>query len=327
MNRTISNAGTTPTSLVSHRLATGATSAPAGHSVQKYSQSAMATVYELFLQHDEAAYAGQAATACFALLQEIEQELSRFLPGSDLSAIAQLRSGEQMVLGPHTFACLTTAQNIAAETGGAFDVAYLSRNVGAGREQAPAEGPLFSLDDQSRMLLSHTDHLLLDLGGIGKGYALDCMAGTLREWEVGRALLQGGRSSLLALAPPTGAAGWALTISHPNRDVGQLAEITLENLAMGASGIMKGAHISIPHGADGPGNISIRATWSLGPSAAEMDALSTAAMLVPETELVDLCQRLNCSVARLVSSPLEAGPGDKDQLLFYGAQRDLFVPL
>ncbi|MCH7576108.1 MAG: FAD:protein FMN transferase [Candidatus Marinimicrobia bacterium] len=313
--------------LVSHRAEAGQSPENAGRSTLKYSQKAMATIYELFLQHEEPTYAAQAASACFALLQEIEQELSRFIPGSDVSAIADLRRGEKMVLGPHTFACLTTAQKVAQETGGAFDIAYLSKQEAPGTERSPAEDPLFRLDDGNRVIQSQTDRLLLDLGGIGKGYALDSMAETLREWELDQALLQGGRSSLLALGPPQHADGWALTISHPDQGVGQLASITLENQAMGASGIMKGPHIRAPLGSDSPGIGPIRAAWSLGKSAAEMDALSTAAMLVSEPILVACCQRFDCSVARLVSAPAEAVPVPGDQLLLYGARRDLFVPV
>ena len=328
MTRFVDKEGTAPIlGLVSHRLEAGESSEHTARSTHKYSKMAMATIYELFLQHEDQTYASQAAAACFDLLQEIEQELSRFIPGSDVSAIADLRRGEKMVLGQHVFACLATAQKVAQETGGAFDIAYLSRNEASGPERSPAEDPLFRLDESNMVIQSHTDQLRLDLGGIGKGYALDRMAEALREWELEQALLQGGRSSLIALAPPQHAAGWALTISHPDPGVGQLASITLNNQAMGASGIIKGPHIKVPHGSDGLGFSSIRAAWSLGESAAEMDALSTAAMLVPVPILVACCQRFDCSVARLVSKPVEADLVAGDQLLLYGAQSDLFVPV
>jgi thiamine biosynthesis lipoprotein ApbE len=45
----------------------------------------------------------------------------------------------------------------------------------------------------------HCAHEEAGYGGLGKGYAVDRMAEVLEEWEVHRALLHGGRSSVLAL--------------------------------------------------------------------------------------------------------------------------------
>ena len=55
----------------------------------------------------------------------------------------------------------------------------------------------------------------LDLGGIGKGYAVDRMAEVLEEWEIPRALVHGGYSSVLALEAPPDRDGWPLTLSAP----------------------------------------------------------------------------------------------------------------
>src|SRR5947207_1225030 len=57
----------------------------------------------------------------------------------------------------------------------------------------------------------------INLGSIGKGYALDRVAERLREkWGVTTGLLDGGTSSLLALGTPPGEPrGWLVGLKHP----------------------------------------------------------------------------------------------------------------
>ena len=44
----------------------------------------------------------------------------------------------------------------------------------------------------------------VDLGGIGKGYALDQLVAVLEDWDIQRVCLIGGGSSIRALEPPSG---------------------------------------------------------------------------------------------------------------------------
>ena len=52
------------------------------------------------------------------------------------------------------------------------------------------------------MVRATQDGVRIDLGGIGKGYAVDLMAELLEEWGLERALVHGGFSSALALEAP-----------------------------------------------------------------------------------------------------------------------------
>ena len=59
---------------------------------------------------------------------------------------------------------------------------------------------------------------MLDLGAIGKGYAIDCAAETLREAGVTSALLHGGTSTVYGLGAPPDAEGWKIAIGlRPGR--------------------------------------------------------------------------------------------------------------
>ena len=289
-------------------------------SLHKYSRFAMGTIFELFLEHEEQEYASQAAAACFEVLEEIELELSRFLENSDISRIVALQRDEKLILGRHAYACLALSQKMTLETSGAFDVAYASRED---LVETAGMRELFRLDPRKREIQSLTEALTLDLGAIGKGYALDCMADLLNEWGLRRALLQGGRSSVLAMDAPQGQAGWLLSISHP--EGGRLARLNLRNRALGASGILKGPHIKEPSGYSGPRDKRVRATWTIGTSAAEMDAFSTAAMFIEEQLLMRCCQKFCRAAARLKCQPAVKDTATTSRLLLYGPEQNLFT--
>ncbi len=278
----------------------------------------MATLYEIILEHEDREYARQASAACFQLLAEIETDLSRFIENSDISRIAVLKAGERLVLGVHSTACLDRAMAMFRATGGAFNIAYLS----AGSADFEG-GEVYHLDPQTSVFESRVDGLKLDLGGIGKGYALDCMAELLQEWELDRALLQGGRSSVLALDGPQGEGGWPLSISAPGAGRQLLGRPSLRRQAMAASGLQKGAHIRPPAGRGEEPISAVLATWAIGHPAAEMDAMSTAAMLLDPHLLEECCAALDCTVARL-ERPAVEGSSPQTQLVKYGPGRERF---
>jgi thiamine biosynthesis lipoprotein len=255
--------------------------APAGPR-HRFSHEAMATVFEVHCAHDDRRYARQAADAAFGLVDRLEQELSRFIPNSDISRASALSAGESTRVSPTTLECLAVARHLYDTTGGAFDV-----SIGTGL-------PELELDPDTFTVHARREGVRLDLGGIGKGYAIDRVSELLDEWEIPRALVHGGFSSVLALEPPPELEGWPLTLSAPEGgDV--LARLQARQRAFSASGTRKGQHIVDPRtGRSTPQ----RAAWvsvprrlaTGGSPAAVADALSTAFMLMSEPEIADLCR-------------------------------------
>ena len=86
----------------------------------------------------------------------------------------------------------------------------------------------------------------VDLGGIGKGYAVDLVAELLEEWGLLQAFVHGGFSSVLALEPPAGCDGWPLTLSDPAQPSRVLVRLSMRQTALSASGVRKGDHIVDP---------------------------------------------------------------------------------
>jgi len=243
---------------------------------RRFAHQAMATEFEIFCVHEDGDYAQQAAWAAFDLLDRLESDLSRFIPNSDISRINHLNAGACARVSRWTMECLEMAIQAHAETAGAFDI---SLGTGlAGIELSRRDSTVRALTGAAR----------LDLGGIGKGYALDRMAEALGEWDIHQALLHGGHSSVLALDAPPGLGGWPLTMGE--------RAIEARRLAMSASGIRaQGEHIldprtGLPAGGRVAAWVSLELDGSPSPSAAA-EAYSTAFMILPAAEVEAICAR------------------------------------
>jgi thiamine biosynthesis lipoprotein len=263
----------------------------------RFSHEAMATVFEVRCAHDDARYAAQAARSAFDLVDRLEQELSRFVENSDISRVNHLAAGGSTRVSPTTMECLEIAWHVHGLTGGAFDP-----SIGSGLER-------LELDPEAFTVHARSDGARLDLGGVGKGYAVDRVAELLEEWEIPAALVHAGFSSVLALEPPPGQDGWPLTLSTPG-DGAVLARVSARRRAFSASGVRKGEHIADPRtGLPAHGR---SAAWVAVPreggesAAAVADALSTAFMIQAAEEVEELCRRCPGLEAWLVPEPIDA---------------------
>jgi thiamine biosynthesis lipoprotein len=251
------------------------------------SHEAMATTFQIFIAGRPGDYAQQAAAAAFRELDRIEQELSRFIESSDIGRANRLAPGESMVIGDDTLQCLLGAAQISALTDRAFDPAYASTRP------AGSDEPLFALDPATHRLTSLSRGLRLDLGAVGKGYALDRMASVLAEWDVASACLQSGGSTVLALASPPDAAGWTIGIGDEL--------LCLRTRATSGSGLaVQGQHLIDPR--SGVPASRIRRVWSFADNAADADALSTAFFVMSDDSVFEFC-RLHPEYGAVITLP------------------------
>ena len=248
-------------------------------SIHVFNHNAMATQFQVRIAGEEKTYAAQTAQAAFALADELESRLSRFRANSEISQIAQLLPGDKLRLSEPVFACLRLAQRLEFATRGAF-----SLTASALRNQ-PTK-PLWALVENEFTLRCDSGRLEFDLGAIGKGFALDRMAEVLREWDCRAFLLVAGGSSILAGDAPTETLGWDCGLGENN----SARRHWLANGSLSGSGLaVKGEHIFDPR--TGLACSRRHRAWALTTSAAESDALSTACMILDETEILDMLKR------------------------------------
>jgi thiamine biosynthesis lipoprotein len=271
--------------------------------MRHFEVNAMATSFEIIIVETseiDALYAAQAAEAAFAEIHRLEDELSRFRPGSDIWQLNQLKPGHSHRVSLATYDCLSLAKTMHEESGGAFDITIgplmqLWRNEDGSLREPSQErlllakhsigSGLFVLNEEDLSVTLKAEHMVFDLGAIGKGYALDQAAVTLNEWGIEHALLNAGDSTLLAMGKPPNEDAWIVTLAEGAQ------ALSLKDRALSGSGFMvKGAHIMNPRTLR-PMAIQEQRSYALAPSAALSDALSTAFMIMDREEVLTLCQQ------------------------------------
>jgi len=264
----------------------------------KYQHGAMATSFEIMIADEDPSFAEGAARAAFEQIDRLEQDLSRYDPNSDVARINDLAPGGKVRVSVDTLRCLLLSVEHWKETGGAFDVtlgALMECWVGKDKsmlhpsaeeiDRARERSAMSSLElDESTMTVSVGESVpFIDLGAIGKGYAVDRAADLLKEWGVSSALVHGGMSSVFAFGSPGQHRGWPVTISDPDRPQEILERFVLADEGLGGSGIKKGRHIIDPRSARPVGGR--RGAWVVSESATRSDALSTACMVMTVREI------------------------------------------
>ncbi|MSU49478.1 MAG: FAD:protein FMN transferase [Opitutus sp.] len=271
-----------------------------------FQHEAMATHWEVIVAGQPRDYAQQAAAAAFREVDRLETILSRYIESSDISRANRLALGATASISHETLECLLIAADLSLVTGRAFDPAYDSLRPA---DLDPTIPP-FTLDPDTHTLTSLATQLHLDLGAVGKGYALDCMAETLREWEISAACLNAGGSSVLALgAPAPSAGGWPVGLGQGRGH----RIIALSDASLSGSGTaVQGTHLIDPRTGE-PASRTSR-TWALAPTAAQADALSTAFFVMVEADIAALCNA-HPQIGAALTAP-------DDELIVHGALLD-----
>ncbi|MCF6193808.1 MAG: FAD:protein FMN transferase, partial [Kangiellaceae bacterium] len=255
----------------------------------------MATIFEIIIVLDDKNYAEQAAATLFTEIDRLEGELSRFQPNSDIAKINTLAIGEELRLNQDTFNSLKAANYIFNITNGIFDIT--AGNIidkWKSKEEFKTKNEKdFSTQDigMDKIILDELNHslnvlsndLLIDLGGFGKGYAIDVACELLDEWEIENALIHSGGSTVRGIGKLDGFTGWPISISNPSNPSQAIAEILLQNNSLSGSGMQKGTHIINPKT-----NMSVKncvGAWAIAESAATSDAMSTTFMIMPTDDI------------------------------------------
>lgn len=191
-----------------------------------------------------------ALTAVEVWMAQVEAELSRFRPQSDLSRL-NAANGSAYHAGDMLWQVTKLALAAAEQSEGLFDPLIGQALIAAGYDQSfehladrsgPGTSPLTSqrqqpwtairLDEQARTITLPEGHRL-DLGGIAKGWAADYALALLADF--GPALIDAG-GDLAIGEPPPAESGWPVAIADPFVPSQDLALLSLSRCALATSG-------------------------------------------------------------------------------------------
>ena len=270
---------------------------------------AMNTHWEFWLSGHESGYLQEAARAAFERVDEVEERLSLYRESSDATRINLAPAGCELRVSDDMIECLSLALEISALTQGAFHVFQGLRSLRAKGQGMPEhlhsladaasgdlpESPVLALSLEGNLLRKLRAGAILDLGAIGKGFALDMAARTLGEWDVSQACLIAGGSSVLALDPPPEMNAYRLFLP------GRPGPFRLFRRAIGASGLgFQGSHIINPRSGE---SITLHErAYAFSATAGRADALSTASMLLTTDELSGIMDGKNAQDSLLILS-------------------------
>jgi thiamine biosynthesis lipoprotein len=271
-------------------------------------RNAMATRFEIALHGENPVALRAAGEEALDEIERIEAQLSLYRPTSEIAHLNTRAAREPVRVTPGLFRLLKQARNLSRETGGAFDItiAPLARCWGFmdGAAQIPHPGALaearasvgfrlVELNEKDCSVSFAREGVMLDLGAIGKGYALERAAELLREAGVTSALLNGGTSSIYALGRPPEAEHWKVAVEYPARENAPptlLAAVPLRDEALSVSAVwgrffkVEGrlvGHVLDPRAGQPVAGALLAAV--VLPSVTETDALSTALLVAGET--------------------------------------------
>ncbi|HSV73103.1 MAG TPA: FAD:protein FMN transferase [Chthonomonadales bacterium] len=246
-------------------------------------------------------------------VRRIEAQLNVFDPASEVAALNRDAAATPLQVDPRLFRLLEQALALGRETGGAFDIAVgpLLQAWGfrgdACRRPSPEEveaaralcGPnALVLDEEDWTVRLTQEGVSLDLGAIGKGYALDAAAAVLLECGVPGALLHGGTSTVVGLGTGPDGLPWRIGVATPGKPDRSLVTVALSDAALSVSaahgrllieGDEQWGHVIDPRTGSPSSRCALAAVRCA--SATESDALSTALLVAGEEMLAALSER------------------------------------
>lgn len=193
-----------------------------------------------------------AVNAAFDEVERLEDMLSHYRPHSEWSRINREAHKRPVEVSPELFELLAQCLEHSRRSEGAFDISVGSLVKTWGFHGGTGRLPADSEAASARSLVGYRNILLdpaastvrfahpgmeIDPGGIGKGYAVDRMAGVLRRMGFRTALLAAATSTIYGMgAPPGEPRGWRATIRDPEHPRKSVGEVFLEDMSLSVSG-------------------------------------------------------------------------------------------
>jgi thiamine biosynthesis lipoprotein len=287
--------------------------------IQRVEDGIMGTRIVVELWADDRDKGNAAIEAVLAEMRRIDESMSTYKPTSEVSRVNAQAAEHAVKLSPELFDLLTAALEFSRITQGAFDITYASvgylydyrEHVRPSEAQIAKALPGIDyrhvlLDSAARTVKFSQPGVRIDLGGIGKGHAVDRGIALLQGRGFKHALVTAGGDSRIVgdrFGQP-----WVIGIRHPDRREEVIAKIPLEDAALSTSGDyeryfdengVRYHHILDPH--TGKTARKVRSATIIGPTATRTDGLSKTAFVLGAERAIELYNKMDGIDAVLVT--------------------------
>jgi FAD:protein FMN transferase len=261
---------------------------------------------------EDSAGADKANAAVLAVMRHIDATMSTYKPTSEVSQVNARAADGPMPISKELFDLLRTAQEYSRLTEGAFDITYASvgylydfrKRIHPAEAQIKAALPAVNyehvrLDAEHQTVQFSQKGVRIDLGGIAKGYAVDCGIEALRSLGISHGYVAAGGDSRMIgdrLGKP-----WVVGIRDPMKGEGAvIARVPLVDAAMSTSGDyeryfdeggVRYHHIIDPR--TGHSASMVRSATVIGRTAIRTDGLSKTAFVLGPEKAMEIYNRID----------------------------------
>ncbi len=276
----------------------------------KRTDAIMGTRIYVELWDTDAAHGEASIDAVMAEMRRIDNLMSHYKPESQLSKINQHAAEAPVQVDPELFDLIKLSTHYSEITEGAFDITYASvgylynypNHVKPTEAQIKAALPAVNwrnmkFDDASHSVFFEHKGMRIDLGGIGKGYAVDRGIDILRKRGIQHAVVTAGGDTRIIgdhMGRP-----WLVAIRHPDDEKKVVTRIPLSDAAMSTSGDyeryfdengVRYHHIIDPK--TGHSASKVRSATVIGPTATQTDGMSKTAFVLGPEKALEIINRM-----------------------------------
>ena len=273
-------------------------------------EAIMGTRCYVELWADDPVQGDAALDAVMAELRRIDDLMSHYKPESELSQINARANREPVQVDKELFDLIKRSTWFSQVTDGAFDITYASvgylydypGHVRPTETQIEAALPAVNwrnllLDESNHTVRFEHAGMRIDLGGIGKGYAVDRGAEILKARGIHNAIVTAGGDSRI-LGDRRGRP-WLVAIRHPDNPHKVVTRIPLSDTAVSTSGDyeryfdeggVRYHHIIDPR--TGHSASKVRSATILAPTGVETDGMSKTAFVLGAEKALAIINRM-----------------------------------
>ncbi len=219
----------------------------------------------------------------FSIQQEIrriENLISRYVQDSPVHLINQAKEKNISNIDPELFDLLNRCKRYQELTLQYFDIAVNTSSNTSNNDDQTSIKQYFIIDEKNHSLkfLQSPD---IDLGGIGKGYALEKIKPILSKYKIENILISFGESSILATGHHPYGDCWKIGVSHPEKKE-SIHQWSLRDQCLSTS-TSSGGHIINPKTGEA---VKLKRLVSvMSANAEEAEAISTALVAAEKSDI------------------------------------------